>query len=65
VKKAVILVVEDEVIIRTGAAQMLEDGGYAVVEAGGAKLEAESKIYKATGKVQNAIGDLKDAARSN
>jgi CheY-like chemotaxis protein len=32
-KKAVILVVEDEVIIRMEAVQMLEDAGFAVVEA--------------------------------
>jgi len=35
-KKTVILVVEDEVIIRMGAVQMLEDAGFAVVEAGNA-----------------------------
>jgi len=32
-EKAVILVVEDEAIIRMGAVQMLEDAGFAVVEA--------------------------------
>ena len=35
-KKTVILVVEDEVIIRMGAVQMLEDAGFAVVEASNA-----------------------------
>ena len=35
--KAVILVVEDEAIIRMGAAQMLEDAGFTVVEAGNAQ----------------------------
>src|SRR5476649_2740652 len=35
-KKTVILVVEDEVIIRMGAVQMLEDAGFAVVEDGNA-----------------------------
>lgn len=35
-EKAVILVVEDEALIRMGAAQMLEDAGYAVLEAGNA-----------------------------
>jgi CheY-like chemotaxis protein len=35
-KKTVILVVEDEAIIRMGAVQMLEDAGYAVVEASNA-----------------------------
>ena len=34
--KAVILVVEDEAIIRMGAVQMLEDAGFTVVEAGNA-----------------------------
>jgi two-component system, response regulator PdtaR len=33
VKKAVILVVEDEVIIRISAVQMLEDAGFAVLDA--------------------------------
>ena len=35
--KTVILVVEDEVIIRMGAVQMLEDAGFTVVEAGNAR----------------------------
>lgn len=35
-KKTVILVVEDEPIIRMGAIQMLEDAGFAVVEANNA-----------------------------
>jgi CheY-like chemotaxis protein len=35
-KKAVILVVEDEAIIRMEAVQMLEDAGFAVVEASNA-----------------------------
>ena len=35
-KKTVILVVEDEAIIRMGAVQMLEDAGFAVVEASNA-----------------------------
>ena len=34
--KTVILVVEDEAIIRMGAVQMLEDAGFTVVEAGNA-----------------------------
>jgi CheY-like chemotaxis protein len=34
--KTVILVVEDETIIRMGAVQMLEDAGFTVVEAGNA-----------------------------
>ena len=36
VKKAVILVVEDEAIIRMSAIQMLEDAGFATVEASNA-----------------------------
>jgi two-component system, response regulator PdtaR len=36
VKKLVILVVEDETIIRMGTVQMLENAGFAVVEAGNA-----------------------------
>jgi CheY-like chemotaxis protein len=32
-EKALILVVEDEAVIRMGAAQMLEDAGYATLEA--------------------------------
>jgi CheY-like chemotaxis protein len=35
-EKTVILVVEDEAIIRMGAVQMLEDAGFAVVEASNA-----------------------------
>jgi two-component system, response regulator PdtaR len=35
-QKAVILVVEDETLIRMGATQMLEEAGFAVVEAGNA-----------------------------
>lgn len=35
-KKAVVLVVEDEILIRMGAIQMLEDAGFATVEAGNA-----------------------------
>jgi CheY-like chemotaxis protein len=35
-KKTVILVVEDEAIIRMGAVQLLEDAGFVVVEAGNA-----------------------------
>ena len=35
-QKTVILVVEDEAIIRMGAVQMLEDAGFTVVEAGNA-----------------------------
>jgi len=35
-EKAVILVVEDEAIIRMGAVQMLEEAGFAVVEASNA-----------------------------
>jgi CheY-like chemotaxis protein len=35
-KKTVILVVEDEAIVRMGAVQMLEDAGFAVVEASNA-----------------------------
>lgn len=31
---------------------------------GDAKLEAEGKADKATGKVQNAVGGLKDTARA-
>jgi uncharacterized protein YjbJ (UPF0337 family) len=30
---------------------------------GDQKLEAEGKVDKATGKVQNAVGGMKDAAR--
>jgi CheY-like chemotaxis protein len=36
VQKTVILVVEDEAVIRMGAVQMLEAAGFAVVEAGSA-----------------------------
>jgi len=36
-ENAVILVVEDEIIIRMGAVQMLEDAGFTVVEAGNAQ----------------------------
>jgi CheY-like chemotaxis protein len=35
-KKTVILIVEDEALIRLGAVQMLEDAGFATVEAGNA-----------------------------
>src|ERR1700733_4713037 len=35
-KKTVILVVEDEAIIRMGAVQILEDAGFVIVEAGNA-----------------------------
>lgn len=35
-KKAVVLVVEDETLIRMSAIQMLEDAGFATVEAGNA-----------------------------
>jgi CheY-like chemotaxis protein len=35
--KTVVLVVEDEAIIRMGAVQMLEDAGFTVVEAGNAQ----------------------------
>jgi DNA-binding NtrC family response regulator len=34
--KAIVLIVEDEVLIRMNAVQMLEDAGYVAVEAGGA-----------------------------
>jgi two-component system, response regulator PdtaR len=48
-KKTVILIVEDEAIIRMGAVQMLEDAGFATVEAGNADdamriLEGRSDI---------------------
>ena len=36
-QKTVILVVEDEVLIRMGAVQMLEEAGFAVLEAGNAQ----------------------------
>jgi uncharacterized protein YjbJ (UPF0337 family) len=32
---------------------------------GDAKLEAEGKLDKAAGKIQNAVGGMKDAAREN
>ena len=35
-EKAIILIVEDEALLRMNAFQMLEDAGYAVVEAGNA-----------------------------
>ena len=48
-EKTVILIVEDEAIIRMGAVQMLEDAGFATVEAGNADdamriLECRSDI---------------------
>jgi CheY-like chemotaxis protein len=48
-KKTVILVVEDEAIIRMGAVQMLEDAGFEVVEASNAHdalgiLEARNDV---------------------
>jgi CheY-like chemotaxis protein len=44
-EKTVILVVEDEVIIRMGAVQMLEDAGFEVVEA--------SNAHEAVGLLEN------------
>ena len=41
IEKVIILVVEDEAIIRMGTVQMLKDAGYAVVEASNADAAIE------------------------
>jgi CheY-like chemotaxis protein len=45
-EKAVILVVEDEALIRMGGVQMLEDAGFAVVEACNAHQAMEILNYR-------------------
>jgi len=56
-EKATILVVDDEAIIRMGAAQILHDAGYAVVEA--CNADAALKILDNGTDIQAVITDIK------
>ena len=54
---AVILVVEDEAIIRMGTAQLLEDAGYTALEAGNA--DDAIRILKSRADINAVITDIK------
>jgi CheY-like chemotaxis protein len=54
--KAVILVVEDEILIRMGAIQMMEDAGFAAVEAGNA--DEAIKILEARRDIRAVFTDI-------
>jgi CheY-like chemotaxis protein len=56
-KKKVILVVEDEAIIRMGTVQILEDAGYAVVEAWNADVAIE--ILEGRNDIRAVFTDIK------
>ena len=56
-KKAVVLVIEDEILIRMGAIQMLEDAGFATVEAGNA--DDAMRILEVRNDIRAVFTDIK------
>ena len=56
-KKSLILVVEDEAIIRMGTVQLLRDGGYAVVEASNADIAIQ--ILESRSDIRAVFTDIK------